>query len=141
MVQLSGDYNVRIVRVVSIQITVVSPQSNQVEREREKNLFFLISIFILDWLQLDNNTVYDGLVAVSEHLCHSWTRTIPDVAIFSWLISATTSVPCRLSIPNVMYADIAYYSENADLLPKNIFQVPDYCPREVTDPNCDAMHF
>ena len=97
--------------------------------------------FSLDWLQTGNDTVYDGVFTVLEHSCHSWTKYIPDMAIFSWLASVATGAPCRLAFPKVMYADFAYYSENRDLLPKGIFQIPDYCPREVTDPNCDIMHF
>jgi len=98
-------------------------------------------LFFLDWLQIDNDTVYDGVVIVMEHECNSWTKTVPDTAKFSWLSSVITGLPCRLAWPDVMYTDLPYYSENRDLLPKGIFQVPDYCLREVTDPNCNVMHF
>jgi hypothetical protein len=98
-------------------------------------------LYVSDWLQSGNDTVYDGMVMVLEHSCNSWTKNISDTATFSWLTSVATGIPCRLSWPNLMQANLAYYSENRDLLPKGIFDVPDYCPREVTDPNCDVMHF
>jgi hypothetical protein len=76
-----------------------------------------------------------------EHACHSWTKVAPDVVTFSWLASVETGVPCRLEWSNALYADFAYYSEDRDLLPKGIFDVPSYCPHEVTDPNCSVFHF
>ncbi len=76
-----------------------------------------------------------------EHSCHSWTKDVPDVATFSWLTSVETGIPCRLGWLNAMHADFSYYSENPDLLPKNIFDIPDYCPHQVTDPNCSIRHF
>ncbi len=76
-----------------------------------------------------------------EHECNSWTKTVPDTAKFSWLSSVVTGLPCRLAWPNVMYTDLPYYTEDRNSLPKGIFQIPDYCPHEVTDPNCNVMHF
>lgn len=76
-----------------------------------------------------------------EHDCHSWTRNIPDTALFSWLASVSTGIPCRLAWPKIMETNFAYYSEDRSSFPAGIFQVPDYCPHVVTDPNCDVMHF
>jgi len=76
-----------------------------------------------------------------EHSCHSWTKNVPDVATFSWLASVATGTPCRLGWPKIMNTDLSYYSENRDLLPKGIFNVPDYCPHVITDPNCNVFHF
>ncbi|CAF3305045.1 unnamed protein product [Rotaria sp. Silwood2] len=94
-----------------------------------------------DWLQIGNETTYDGIVSVMEHACHSWTKAIPDVATFSWLTSVETGVPCRLGWLDIVHFDFSFYSDNADLLPKGIFDIPDYCPHEITDPNCSIMHF
>ncbi|CAF1422442.1 unnamed protein product [Adineta ricciae] len=94
-----------------------------------------------DWLQIGNDTTYDGIVTVMEHACHSWTKNVPDVATFSWLTSVATGVPCRLGWLNAMHADFSYYSEDRNLLPKGIFDVPEYCPHVITDPNCSIMHF
>ncbi|CAF1060738.1 unnamed protein product [Adineta steineri] len=81
-----------------------------------------------DWLQVGNQTKYDGIVTVMEHACHSWTKDVPDVATFSWLTSVATGIPCRLGWLSAVNIDFSYYSENRDLLPKGIFDVPDYCP-------------
>jgi len=94
-----------------------------------------------DWLQIGNQTVYDGIETVMEHDCHSWTKNVPDVAQFSWLISVSTSIPCRLKWLEAVHFDFSYYSANSRMMPSNIFTVPDYCPLKVTDPNCSIMHF
>ncbi len=76
-----------------------------------------------------------------EHSCHSWTKTVPDIATFTYLASVTTGIPCRLGFVNIGNVDFSYYSENRDLLPKGIFDVPEYCPHEITNPNCSVFHF
>lgn len=101
----------------------------------------IVNCLHLDWLQTDNQTVFDGIVRVMERDCYSWTRDIPDTAKFSWLTSVSNGVPCRLAWPNIMQANIAFYSDDRSEFPQGIFQVPSYCPHQVTDPNCDVMHF
>jgi hypothetical protein len=76
-----------------------------------------------------------------EHSCHSWTKNVPGIARFSYFTSVATGIPCRIGWSNTMYNDFSYYSENHDLLPKGIFDVPDYCPHQVTNPNCTVFHF
>lgn len=76
-----------------------------------------------------------------EHECHSWTKMVPDVAVFSWLVSVATGIPCRLGWLAAIQFDFSFFSDNANIMPKNIFDVPDYCPRQVTDPNCNVMPF
>ncbi|CAF1287189.1 unnamed protein product [Adineta steineri] len=76
-----------------------------------------------------------------EHAYHSWTKYVPNFASFSWLTSVETGIPCRFEWLYAMQVDFAYYSENRDLLPKGIFDVPDYCPHVITDPKCSIMHF
>ncbi|CAF3380938.1 unnamed protein product [Rotaria socialis] len=53
-----------------------------------------------DWLQIGNETKYDGIITVMEHLCHSWTKAAPDIATFSWLTSVATSVLHRSPKPD-----------------------------------------
>jgi hypothetical protein len=116
-------------------VTPPRPGKNKIS---DSILFFF---FFLDWLLIGNDTIYDGIVTIMEHSCHSWTKNVPDVATFSWLASVATGTPCRLGWPKIMNTDLSYYSENRDLLPKGIFNVPDYCPHVITDPNCNVFHF
>lgn len=76
-----------------------------------------------------------------EHACQSWTKSVPDFGAFSWLTSVTTGVPCRLGWLRDVHFDFAFFSDNPNLLPKGIFDIPSYCPSVVTDPNCDVFHF
>lgn len=97
--------------------------------------------FYIDWLQVGNDTTYDGILAVMKHARHSWTKAVPDVATFSWLTSVETVVPCRLGWLNAVNFDFSFCFNNPNLLPKGIFDIPDYFSHEMTDPNCSIMHF
>eukprot|EP01114_Cavostelium_apophysatum_P019688 TRINITY_DN6415_c0_g1_i2.p1 TRINITY_DN6415_c0_g1~~TRINITY_DN6415_c0_g1_i2.p1 ORF type:complete len:201 (-),score=15.75 TRINITY_DN6415_c0_g1_i2:21-623(-) len=90
-----------------------------------------------DWMQ--ENSTYDGQVIINEVVCDGWTKEVPDVAQFSWYTSVKTGRPFRLNWANQVLMDFSYYSTAAENFPDGVFDVPSYCPWEVTDPNCSIF--
>jgi len=85
-----------------------------------------------DWLQ---GGEYIGVTRINEVPCNGWRKQVDNIA-FSWYTSVATQQPFRLGWLDLVNMTFSYYSTNPADFPNDIFDVPDYCPDVVTDPNC-----